>query len=153
MLFETIWPKQREMIKRVEERLQKHSRLLGENVTYEHIKREHEAREKAFEHFRDEKTSRASQRFLALEAAINPPKYGARFDGLSNKICGGTARWLEKDTAFQSWIDMSNPLTKLLWLRGIPGAGKYAFHPCKCRWPPHHLEYKCCCGCCWCCGC
>jgi len=126
MLFETIWPKQREKIKIVEGHIERHSRLLGDKITYEHIKREHEAREKAFEHFRDEETSRASQRFLALEAAIRPPAYGVRFDGLSNKICDGTARWLEKDAAFRSWIDMSNPSTKLLWLRGIPGAGKYA---------------------------
>ncbi|KAK0617622.1 hypothetical protein B0T14DRAFT_569112 [Immersiella caudata] len=124
IVFETLWSKHRERIKIVEANIERHSRLLGDNITYEHIRREHEARDKTFENFGKAEASWTSQRFRALEAAICPPTYGTRLDGLRNKICDGTARWIEKNHMFCSWIDMSSPSTKPLWLCGIPGAGK-----------------------------
>ncbi len=124
-MFETFWPKRRDQIKIVESNIERHTRLLGENITFEHIKEAHENRMKSFAEFQDAQVHRATQRFRALETAICPRMYNDKLDLLSSRTCPGTAKWLEKDATFCEWIDMSSQLTKLLWLCGIPGAGEY----------------------------
>ena len=100
--------------------------MLGKNIKFEHIKREHEARVRSFDEFQEAQAFRARQRFQALEMALRPREYADRLAWLDSRICPGTAKWLEKDATFCQWIDMSSPLMKLLWIRGIPGAGEFS---------------------------
>ena len=123
-MFETLWPKQREKIKVVEDNIERHAKLLTDNITFEHIKREHEARIKSFVEFQEASSSRADQKFRALETAVCPRMYDDRLNWLTSRSCPGTTKWLESDESFRDWIDPSSRSTSLLWLHGIPGAGK-----------------------------
>ncbi len=108
----------------VEGNIEKHAKLLDENITFEHIRREHEARIKSFAEIREAESFRANQRFRALEAAVCPRMYDDRLNWLTSRACPGTAEWLKKDEAFRDWLDWSSPSTSLLWVHGIPGAGE-----------------------------
>lgn len=132
-MFETLWPKRREKIAVVEANIERHARLLGENITFESIKREHEARLRAFAEYQEAETSRANQKFHALQTALCPPKYDDKLEWLSSRTCPGTASWLEREEAFTKWTDVSSNLTALLWLQGIPGAGKFCLQACLCE--------------------
>jgi hypothetical protein len=35
----------------------------------------------------------------------------------------GTGMWILNNSEFKAWHDPENPLTPMLWLHGIPGAG------------------------------
>ncbi|KAK1765267.1 hypothetical protein QBC33DRAFT_496016, partial [Phialemonium atrogriseum] len=124
IMFETLWPKRKERIKVVEANIERHARLLGENITFEHIRREEEARIKSFAEIRESEVFRGKQKFQALETAICPQMYDDRLDWLRRRACPGTERWLARDQVFSQWMDMGSQLTRLLWLQGIPGAGK-----------------------------
>lgn len=124
-MFETLWPKRREKIKIVEANLERHARLLGENITFEHIRREHEARAKLFEEFQQSEVFRTKQMFQAIESLICPQMYDDRLHWLQTRTCRGTASWLARDRVFSQWMNMDSPFPRLLWLQGIPGAGEY----------------------------
>lgn len=124
-MFETLWPKRRESIKVVENNIERHARLLGENITFESIKREHEARLRSFAEYQEAETFRANQKFHALETALCPRMYKDKLEWLSSRTCPGTASWLAREKAFCEWTDVASSSTTLLWLQGIPGAGKF----------------------------
>lgn len=44
------------------------------------------------------------------------------------KDCPGSGRWLIQSNRFQEWYSLSNWSTPVLWLTGIPGAGKISNH-------------------------
>lgn len=35
-----------------------------------------------------------------------------------------TTRWIYKEPAMMNWLEGSHPQPRILWIRGIPGAGK-----------------------------
>ncbi|KAK4206731.1 hypothetical protein QBC37DRAFT_476824 [Rhypophila decipiens] len=124
-LFDIVWPKRRDRIKIVEGNIEKHARLIGENITSEHIRRQEEARVKSFEEFREAEEHRAEQRFQALKTSVRPQSYNQKLDFLKRQICPGIAEWLVKDKTFLDWVNIgSQSTTRSLWLQGIPGAGK-----------------------------
>jgi hypothetical protein len=123
-MFEALWPKQRDKIILIESNMQKHSQLFNEEVTIENIQREHEARVETLQRFKRQEDFEASQKFRALETAVGPRTYDERLDWLRNRTCQGTAKWLMDDQIFLRWRDVSVQTTRLLWLQGIPGAGK-----------------------------
>lgn len=108
----------------VEGNIEKHAQLIGENITSEHIRRQEEARVKAFEEFGAAEQHRATQRFQALKTTVRPQLYANKQDFLKRQICPGTSEWLGKDTTFLDWVDIGSQTTRSLWLQGIPGAGK-----------------------------
>ncbi|SPO07054.1 uncharacterized protein DNG_09748 [Cephalotrichum gorgonifer] len=124
IMFETLWPRSKEKLKVIEGNIERHAQLLGSNITFEHIKREADARVSSLKEFRESELARAKQKFQALETAICPPVYDDRLDWLRTRTCPGTAKWLAQDQVFNQWMDLSSQATRLLWLQGIPGAGK-----------------------------
>ncbi|KAI3319186.1 hypothetical protein HD806DRAFT_295960 [Xylariaceae sp. AK1471] len=122
--FESIWPKQKEKIDVVIKNLEQHSDLMRNEVTLQHIRAEYEARTKSLAHFDQAAEFQQLQRFQALKTELSPHLYHDRLDWLVNRSCDGSAKWLFGDKAFIDWLDISNPAARLLWLRGIPGAGK-----------------------------
>ena len=117
----------------VEANIERHARLLGENITLESIKREHDARLRAFAEYKEAETSRANQKFHALQTALCPPMYDGKLEWLSSRTYPGTMSWLAREKEFTGWTDLSSNSTTLLWLQGIPGAGKFCLQVCLCE--------------------
>ncbi len=104
--------------------IERHTTLMRNEVTFKHIKEEYEARAKALSHYDQESEFRASQQFQALKTYASPTLYDERLDWLLNRSCRDSGQWLARDQSFLDWLDMSNQSTRLLWLQGIPGAGR-----------------------------
>ncbi|KAF4628634.1 hypothetical protein G7Y89_g9520 [Cudoniella acicularis] len=124
ILFEAVWPRKKAEIEVVEANIEKHSQILRSEVTIGHIRKAHEARAHAFDSFKRIEDSQASQRFQSLETAITPRFYDNELDRLRRQSCQGTTKWLLQNSIFNQWLDVSSPSIDLLWLQGIPGAGK-----------------------------
>lgn len=99
---------------------------MREDTTQQHIMEEFAAQAKALAHFEKELEFQEIQKFEMLKTRICPPMYDDRLDWLLNRSCGGSATWLFNEEIFLEWLDVSNSTVRLLWLRGIPGAGKCA---------------------------
>lgn len=106
--------------------IERHTALIRNEVTLQHIREEYEARAKSLAHFDQETEFQELQKFQTLRTRASPHIYDDRLDWLLNRSCKGSAKWLVSDKSFLEWLDMSNPTLQLLWLRGIPGAGKYS---------------------------
>ncbi|RYP52172.1 hypothetical protein DL768_002614 [Monosporascus sp. mg162] len=122
--FEAVWPKQKAKIDVVINNIGRHTLLMRNKVTFEHIKEEHEARVRSLAHYEQANEFHEDQIFDALRTRFCPSTYDKRLDWLRNRACEGAAKWLLNDRAFTEWLDTSNQSTRLLWLQGIPGAGK-----------------------------
>jgi len=126
-MFEALWPKQRDKIALIEGHIRKHADLFNNEVTIENIQKEHEARIATLERFKRQESFEASQKFRALESAVGPPMFDDKLDWLRSRTCDGSARWFLEDPVVKQWQDTSAQLTRFLWLRGIPGAGKISW--------------------------
>jgi Cdc6-like AAA superfamily ATPase len=93
-------------------------------VTIEQIKEQFYFREQSLSNFEQQADSRDLQLFQALKMNFSPLAYGDVLDRLLKQSYPGTSDWLMKSKVFKHWLDISNRSTSLLWLKGIPGAGK-----------------------------
>lgn len=88
------------------------------------ITEEHEFRAKSLAHFDHETDFQELQKFQTLKTRVSPRIYDDRLDWLLNRSSKDSAEWLVTDNIFQTWLDITDPAVRLLWLQGIPGAGK-----------------------------
>ncbi|KAK8037815.1 Nacht domain protein [Apiospora marii] len=123
-LFQTLWPTHYDKVKVVISQIERHTRLLRNEVRLEHIEREHEARVRAMKHFEEEARRRQHEEFHRIKTDASPKLYIDRFLELQGRFCKGTEKWLLDDPTFQQWKDISSTTSNILWLQGIPGAGK-----------------------------
>lgn len=65
-----------------------------------------------------------TQDFNGVYAYISPTLYDDELDKLQRRICERTGRWLQREEALKEWMGASNAATRVLWMQGIPGAGK-----------------------------
>jgi len=96
---------------------------MRNEVSLEHIREEHEARTREFDHYEQTREFQEWQYFSAVQIHISPRLYDNELDRLHINICEGTGLWLQKSQAFHKWLDFSDTSTNLVWLQGIPGSG------------------------------
>ena len=125
IIFEMMWPKQRDKIQVVMIQIKRHTFLMRNEVHLEHIREEHEARRKAMENYEAAERSRRRQEYNAIKGDIAPHTYENDYDRIYGRICEGTGRWLIKDTTFVQWLKDAAKPSKPIWLQGIPGAGTF----------------------------
>jgi hypothetical protein len=123
-LFEALWPKHKQKILLIRKHIKQHTSLIRSEVRLEHIRLAYDLRDKALEHF--ERTETANQRaeYSRIREDIKPQSHEALFASYHARICTGTGDWLLRDASFKQWFGPKNTTIKMLWLRGIPGAGK-----------------------------
>ncbi|KAK4198875.1 hypothetical protein QBC40DRAFT_229024 [Triangularia verruculosa] len=122
--FEALWPQQKDKIELVKEHLERHTLLMRSEVRLEHIKQEHELRTKALEDFDRSTKERIRQDFHRIKTDTNPKTYDPDLYRVASRTCEGTGKWLLRDPKFKAWLDSGKSANKVLWLEGIPGAGK-----------------------------
>ncbi|KAF5530924.1 nacht domain-containing protein [Fusarium mexicanum] len=124
VFFESLWPARRAEIQVIAENIEKHRLLLCNEITLNDILEAHTARKKALEHYAETREFQERQDFHSMETYIRPPSYDADLDRIRNIRCEGTGSWLVQDQQFVSWAEGKEKSSQLLWLQGIPGAGK-----------------------------
>ncbi|KAI0812103.1 NACHT domain protein [Xylaria sp. FL0064] len=123
-LFESLWPTHKEKIKVIITHIQSHGRLMRNEVRLEHIQQEHQARKLALENFERLELEQRAQEYHRIKTNIAPQSHDDRLDLLRHLACQGTGTWLLQDATFIKWLGPASQDCKILWLQGIPGAGK-----------------------------
>ena len=100
---------------------------MRDKVRWEHIREEHDARRRALEHFERTDRSNTQQEYHIIKTAISPKFYDDKLDWFYGRVCEGTGKWLIRDSTFVEWLDIADLKTKVVWLQGIPGAGRSKF--------------------------
>ncbi|CZR41601.1 uncharacterized protein FPRO_11190 [Fusarium proliferatum ET1] len=124
VFFESLWPARRAEIQVIAENIEKHRLLLCNEITLNDILEAHTARKKALEHYAETREFQERQDFHSMETYIHPPSYDEDLDRIRNTRCEGTGSWLVQDQQFVSWAEGKEKSAQVLWLQGIPGAGK-----------------------------
>ncbi|KAK4180618.1 hypothetical protein QBC36DRAFT_297422 [Triangularia setosa] len=124
LVFEAVWSKQRNKINVVVSNIKRHTTLMRSEVTMQHISAEHEFRDKCLAHFDHETDFQEQQKFQILKSRVSPRIYDDRLDWLLNRSSKNSAEWPVANNIFRGWLDISSSAARLLWLHGIPGAGK-----------------------------
>jgi len=98
--------------------------MLRNEVRLEHIQEAYNARARDMENF--EKLERSTRRteYGMLETRVAPVFYDTKLNYLRGRLCGGTGSWFLNDSHVQKWLNVTEDSPKVIWLRGIPGAGK-----------------------------
>ncbi|KAL6403418.1 NACHT domain protein [Ilyonectria robusta] len=122
--FEAMWPIQKDKIKLITSQVERHTALMRNEVRLEHIREEHDARLRALEHFERTERSNRQQEYNIIKTDVSPTFCDDKLYQIRNQTCKGTGKWLLQDDVFLKWLDVANRSTDLLWLHGIPGAGK-----------------------------
>ncbi|KAI0434477.1 NACHT domain protein [Xylaria sp. FL1042] len=104
--------------------IQSHGRLMRNEVRLEHIQQEYQARKVALENFERLELERRAQEYYRIKTDIAPQSHDDRLDLLRHLTCQGTGAWLLQDATFMKWLDPTSQDCRILWLQGIPGAGK-----------------------------
>lgn len=97
---------------------------MRNEISFQHIREEHDLRAKALAHFDQVTDAQDLQKFQALRNRVAPRIDDDRLDELLNRLSEGSVQWLMHERTFLDWLDISNQAARLLWLQGIPGAGK-----------------------------
>lgn len=118
-----MWPRQRDKIRVIMSHIERHTSLMRNEVRLEHIREEHEARLRALEHFEKTEKSHRQQEYNAIKEGISPRMYEEDLYMIRGRICEGTGKWLLRDAIFIKWLNQYDMSVKIMWLKGIPGAG------------------------------
>ncbi|KAM0551841.1 hypothetical protein ACHAPJ_008177 [Fusarium lateritium] len=128
--FEALWPKKKEEIERVIGRMKEHTFYLRNEVRLQDIEEAYKARQSDIESFAKLEESNRRQEYAALETAIAPMFYEKKLAFFLNRLCDGTGNWLISNEDVSKWLQLAQDSPKLIWLCGIPGAGKTYLSAC-----------------------
>lgn len=126
IVFEALWPKKKPEIEAVFNRIGRHTTMLRNEVRLEHIQAEYDARAREIENFETLQESTRRLEYRGLETAMAAMFYDAKLNSLRGRLCEGTGNWLLRHHDMSRWLtpaEQDSP--KVIWLRGIPGAGKF----------------------------
>ncbi|KAF4962504.1 hypothetical protein FSARC_9427 [Fusarium sarcochroum] len=124
VLFQTIWPSRRDQIQVVVKHIARHRDLMRNEVRIEEIRTANDLRERELQHFAQMEENNIKQEYASHRAHISPKDYDADLYRFSEAVCDGTGKWLFRDPPFKDWLAGTEKSRPILWLKGIPGAGK-----------------------------
>lgn len=100
-------------------------RLMRTEIRLEHIHQEYEFRKNALKAFSKQATETRKQEFGRIKTSLRPREYNDTLYELRGVRSSGTGNWLFSNKAYAEWLDVSQVQSRVLWLKGIPGSGKY----------------------------
>jgi hypothetical protein len=124
MLFESVWPRHKLKIDLVLKNIESHALLMTGEVNLEHIRQAYDARKASFEHYELVRAALERQDFERVVTHLSAKVHDDELYRILRTVCDGTGNWIWKDKSFLQWLDPKDISTKVLWLQGIPGAGK-----------------------------
>ncbi|KAF7538368.1 hypothetical protein G7054_g3005 [Neopestalotiopsis clavispora] len=124
--FEALWPKRRDKFKHLASIIERHKLMMRDRVWLEDISQAHEARRLALEDHDARKSEARRKEYDTIMTRIAPHRYHTKLAAVRSQVCEGSGDWLLKDDIFTAWMDPDEKSSRLLWLQGIPGAGKTA---------------------------
>ena len=129
-VFDRLWPKHYAHISEVACHIGRLTRLMRTEIRLEHIQQEYEFRKDALEGFKLQKREARRQEFHRIMTSLSPFRYDDTLYRLRGRRCKETGGWLFIDGTFTKWLNSSQEENRILWLKGIPGAGMHTSFSC-----------------------
>ena len=104
--------------------IRRHKLLVTDEVTLANITEAYKARERAYEEYDKNQQNWDRSNFEEVNRSIAPNTYDHELERFSRKCNKVTGEWLRTEDAFCGWFDLKNSVTRIIWLVGIPGAGR-----------------------------
>lgn len=123
-VFDRLCPNLRALISEVSSHISRLTRLMRTEISLEHIQQEHEFRKHALDRFKCQARETRLQEFDRIKTSLKPREYNESLYQLGGERSSGTGNWLFSNRSFTQWFDMSQGEFRILWLKGIPGAGE-----------------------------
>jgi hypothetical protein len=98
-------------------------------MTLTYIVDAYESRNRALEQYAETRGIREHQRLESLERCLNAPLFDEELETINEERSQNTGQWLFQDPKYQRWADENqvDVANRILWISGIPGAGKISF--------------------------
>ncbi|GME30106.1 uncharacterized protein LTHEOB_10928 [Neofusicoccum parvum] len=123
-LLESVWPKYDGKLKIILGNIAKNRAMMDSAVTLKDITEAHQARIDAYEKYERDYEFQQRQDFEIAKASLSPNLYYTELGKIGDRCSVDSMKWLHDVKAFETWLDSANDVSRLLWLQGIPGAGK-----------------------------
>lgn len=124
-MFDGVWSKHHASILEISRHIERLTRLLRTDIRMEHIQQEYEFRKHAMDNFKVQTTEARRQEFHRIVTSFNPCRYDDTLYRLHGLRCQQTGAWLFTSQPFIDWEKDTHVDNQVLWLKGIPGAGRY----------------------------
>ncbi|KAF2677177.1 hypothetical protein K458DRAFT_436809 [Lentithecium fluviatile CBS 122367] len=124
MILEPLWPKFRNEVEVVQASIEKHKSLMTSNVTLEHILEAKEFRRRTLSKYEEDVKFQNDSRFKDLSSIMASPSCKSRLQSAIEASSPSSGEWLFNNPTFQKWLSPGSSFQRLLWIQGIPGAGK-----------------------------
>jgi hypothetical protein len=97
---------------------------MNDEATLAHLVQAQADRERALEEYEHQFEFRQLQEFDMVRSSLNARLYDQDLESLKARASCGSGNWLEDHVTYRTWMDVQSKSPRLLWLQGIPGAGK-----------------------------
>ncbi|KAL9122534.1 MAG: hypothetical protein Q9187_000916 [Circinaria calcarea] len=124
IFFESLWPRYAGKISVILHNIRRHKLLVTDEVTLANITEAYKARERAYEEYDKNQQEWDRLNFAEVNRSIAPSMYDHELERLGSKCNRVTGEWMRTEDAFCDWSDLKSPMTRIIWLVGIPGAGR-----------------------------
>ena len=101
-----------------------HKLLLNSEVTVASISDAYAAHSLALKEYEANQEHREQQQFESLKTSLGPHLYDNELEHISERSCRNTNQWVYHEDVVRKWCSCSEDIVPILWLNGIPGAGK-----------------------------
>ncbi|KAJ6150201.1 hypothetical protein N7471_001400 [Penicillium samsonianum] len=124
-IFQATWPTYKSRFERIVTNLNRHKQLLEGRVTFSQLESVISTGFKTLEEFEKQREDEKISKHRAVQCWLRSADVETDQETLARVRSGNpeTGNWLFCHGLFQTWQDSIAP-TPLLWLSGIPGAGK-----------------------------
>ncbi|KAK4159591.1 hypothetical protein QBC43DRAFT_326945 [Cladorrhinum sp. PSN259] len=123
-LFQAVWRSFIPKIEFIKDNMAHHTRLLNQGIGFVQLEELSIIRREAQQRFEIQREEGVERRRRDAISWLNPypSQLGKHQD--ARRLCPDTGSWLFKSDRFQGWFDPTFCRYPLLWITGIPGAGK-----------------------------
>ncbi|MCJ1431111.1 hypothetical protein MMC27_000462 [Xylographa pallens] len=108
----------------VQENIIYHKELLSSEVTVADIRKAFAAHSLALKEYENNSSFREQQDFDSMKVALAPRLYDVDLEQILESRCRNTCKWVFDESLLRDWSIFHKDRVPILWLSGIPGAGK-----------------------------
>jgi hypothetical protein len=126
LLFQATWRDFTPTIEHIKQNMERHRLLVLESANFTQFQEIQSIRNNANNAFEREEKTNEDLRRLVVKQWLSAADWEAQQNRhrSARSICANAGGWLLEHPQFQKWFSPDYCTTPLLWLSGIPGAGK-----------------------------
>lgn len=144
MIFKSAWRDFETSFQNILDNLQRHKRLVETQASLADFEAAQKARTEVQNNFNALHKAEKKRQRIAVTQWLAPADSSSdqeKFTSIRN-LYPGTGHWLLKDRVFKAWYDPLSTAGLILWLYGIPGAGRLLSSFVSSKYPRVRREHR-----------